>query len=78
MSEFSRLFNFERGDHIEVTTRDGQKFKGAALTSLGKLGNSAIFLIMLPGDEILTFNCNFDKYEVLFSAVIARDGVVPR
>jgi len=64
--------NFERGDHIKVTTRDGQQFDGAALRALGGLGGSAIFQIMLPSSEILTFNCNFDKYEVLFSAVIAR------
>jgi hypothetical protein len=65
-------FKFERGDHIRVTTKDGQTFTGAALTTLSEIGGSAIFQIMLPGSEILTFNCNFDKYEVLFSAVIAR------
>jgi len=65
-------FKFERGDHIRVTTKDGQTFTGTALTNLGEFGGSAIFQIMLPGCEILTFNCNFDKYEVLFSAVVAR------
>ena len=69
-------FRFEYGDYIQVTTSAGSTFKGTALTSLAPIG-SAIFQVLLPSSQILTFNCNFDKPELLFSAVVARgDGVI--